>query len=182
MLGGGESEQAVNYSEAFKGKMVQQLTLPGAKSAGVLASEVGVPQATLSRWVREARRMRAVGMVENQTNGGQEKPMKRRPEDWSFKEKFRVLVETEALRGEELGAYLRREGLHESQLLEWRKAMEEALAGSRKTRKQKNAEARQIRKLEKELKRKEKALAEVAALLVLQKKAQALLGGEDEDT
>jgi transposase len=41
-------------------------------------------------------------------------------------------------------------------------------------------QAREIRALRTELSRKEKALAEAAALLVLQKKVQALWG-EDED-
>ena len=44
------------------------------------------------------------------------------------------------------------------------------------------ADARQIRQLERELARKDKALAETAALLVLKKKAQAIWGDEDDDT
>jgi hypothetical protein len=44
------------------------------------------------------------------------------------------------------------------------------------------ADARQIRQLERDLARKDKALAEAAALLVLQKKVQAIWGDEDDDT
>jgi transposase len=43
-------------------------------------------------------------------------------------------------------------------------------------------DAKRIKKLERELRRKEKALAEAAALLVLQKKVQAIWGDEDDDT
>jgi transposase len=43
-------------------------------------------------------------------------------------------------------------------------------------------EARRVRELEKELRRKDKALAEAAALLVLQKKVQAIWGDADDDT
>ena len=46
----------------------------------------------------------------------------------------------------------------------------------------KSPEARRIRELEKELRRKDKALAETAALLVLKKKANAIWGDEDDDT
>jgi len=163
--------------------MVQQLSMPGAKSAHVLSAEVGIPQGTLSRWLRETRRMGTTDKATIPTNWGQEKAMSKRPEDWTFEEKIRVVMEAANLQGEALGSFLRKEGLHESQLLQWRKAMEEALAEGQKSFKKKKAqEAKQIRKLQKELNRKEKALAETAALLVLQKKAQALWGDEDDDT
>ena len=44
------------YSEAFKSKMVQRMSGPRAKTATALAPEVGVPQPTLSRWLRTALR------------------------------------------------------------------------------------------------------------------------------
>jgi transposase len=171
------------YSEGFKRKMVQQLSMPGARSANVVSAEIGVGQTTLSRWVREARKMGGVDSRMKATNGGQEEPMKRRPEEWSFDEKVQVVIEATGLKGEALGALLRRKGLHESQVVQWREAMKEALEGSTKpSRKQSAAGARRIRQLERELRRKEKALAEAAALLVLQKKVQALWGEEDGDT
>lgn len=106
---------------------------------------------------------------------------------WTPEEKFRVLVKAEGLEGEELGALLRREGLHEEQLREWREAAAGALsaeaapsvggAGGRRTA----AEAqRRIKELERELQRKEKALAEAAALLILEKKLQALGWGNGD--
>ena len=42
-----------NYSDVFKEAMVKKLTSGGAISAGAMSLEVGVPQSTLSRWVRE---------------------------------------------------------------------------------------------------------------------------------
>jgi transposase-like protein len=82
----------------------------------------------------------------------------------------------------DLGALLRREGLHEAQLAEWREAVQEALEGTRAKKSRSSAEAKRIRQLERELKRKDKALAETAALLVLKKKAQAIWGDGDDDT
>jgi transposase len=83
----------------------------------------------------------------------------------------------------ELGAFLRRKGVHEAQLAEWQAAAMAALQPpSRRERKAANIEKLKIRNLERELKRKEKALAEAAALLVLKKKAQAIWGDEDDDT
>jgi transposase-like protein len=77
---------------------------------------------------------------------------------------------------------LRREGLHEAQLAEWRAAALEALAPTLKRAPKSGADAKRIRELERQLLRKDKALAEAAALLILQKKVQALWGDADADT
>jgi hypothetical protein len=87
----------------------------------------------------------------------------------------------------ELGEFLRRKGVHEAQLVEWRTQVTQgaiaALQGpSRRDRKAANLEARRVRDLERELARKEKALAEAAALLILKKKAQEIWGDEDDGT
>jgi hypothetical protein len=93
---------------------------------------------------------------------------------WKLDDKLRVLTEVRDLVGPALGAYLRREGVHPDQLQAWRDALDQPAAGT--------ADKRRIRELERELRRKEKALAEAAAILVLQKKMREILGGEDDDT
>ncbi len=107
----------------------------------------------------------------------------KRPQDWTAEEKLSVVIEAAALKDEELGEFLRRRAIHEAQLKEWRQMV---LSGLEKrpvrSSKKPTAEARRIRELERELARKEKALAEAAALLVLKKKAQAIWGDGDEDT
>ena len=65
-----------------------------------------------------------------------------------------------------------------AQLQQWRDQM---LVGL-EPKAAKRAETKRIQELEKELRRKDKALAETAALLVLKKKAQAIWGDEDDDT
>ncbi len=107
----------------------------------------------------------------------------KRPQDWSAEEKFEVVVEAATVPEEELGAFLRRKGLHEAQLNEWRQMVLSGL-GKRSSRsaKARTPEARRVRELERELARKDKALAEASALLVLKKKAAAIWGDEDEST
>lgn len=160
------------YSEAFKANMVKKLMMPGGMSAMALSASSGVSQSTLSRWLRDAR------------EGGvsESKPPSRRPNDWKPTDKLRILAETEGLEGEELGVVLRREGLHEADLAEWRQAAIAALGGGSAKPAQASIEGRRVRELEKQLRRKDKALAEAAALLVLQKKVQAIWGDEDDDT
>lgn len=106
----------------------------------------------------------------------------RRPRDWSSQEKLEAVVEASGLEEEELGAFLRRQGLHEVQLAQWR---EDALRGLTKKGvkvKEQQQAKRRVKELERELLRKDAALAEAAALLVLQKKTRALWGDEDDST
>ncbi|MGM0664928.1 MAG: transposase [Thermodesulfobacteriota bacterium] len=107
----------------------------------------------------------------------------RRPQDWSAEEKLQLVMESSSIPNEELGAFLRSKGLHESHLEQWRSQMLQGLhdkASSKKTNKK--AQGKEVKELKKELERKEKALAEAAALLVLKKKAQSIWGDEDKDT
>lgn len=106
----------------------------------------------------------------------------KRPKDWTPEEKLQAVLEALQLPEEDLGAYLRKKGLHESNLKQWHQEMLGALQNkvSGKKSSGKSAEAKRIRQLERELLRKDKALAETAALLVLKKKAQAIWGGEDD--
>ena len=114
------------------------------------------------------------------TKPEREKPASspRRPEDWSPEERLRAVVGTAQLSEEEVGAFLRAEGLHEATIREWRSAALEGLGPQRSQR----GEQKRVRELEKELRRKDKALAEAAALLILQKKVRRLWGDEDDDT
>lgn len=140
------------FSVAFKQKMVQRLTGNNAVSASQLARETGVRQQNLSRWLLEAR---SLPIMANKP-----KPAVR---EWTVEQKARVLAEASNLDGEALTAYLEREEVKLAEYEQWRMALDEGGRASASTNKR-------IRQLERELARKEKALAEAAALLVLKKK------------
>lgn len=158
------------YNEAFRAKMVQRMLGPHRKSATALAEEVGIHQPTLSRWLRDASIL------------GDTMPKQKRSTK-SGSEKLRLVLAANQLTGEELGAFLRREGIHEEQIEEWRNTMVAALheAGAKK-RRGPSPEAKELATVHRELHRKNAALAEVTALLVLKKKADAFWGVEDDDT
>ncbi len=161
------------YTEGFKARMIERMVGAENISATALAHEVGVPQPTLSRWLRERPARRFAAMQDKSKRPGGKK--------WTAEQKLRIVLKATDLSDEELGAFLRREGLHEAQLKEWTEAATRALSSKAKSKK-KSPEVKRIRELEKELRRKEKALAETAALLALKKQVQEIWGDEDDDT
>lgn len=168
------------YSQAFKGKVLQRLLMPNGPSANQLSQEVGVAQSTVSRWLRDA----TLDPVTKRRKppAPQNRPVEqKRPEDRSASDKLRLMLEASALSEADVGEFLRRHGLHEADLAAWREAALAALSGGPALQ-PRAGEAKRVRELEKELRRKDKALAETAALLVLQKKVRAIWGDGDEDT
>jgi transposase-like protein len=160
----------MKYSDKFKAKMVEKLTGPGAISALRLSKECGVGQPTLSSWVRRAR----VPLMAK-------KPGTRRRKRWTPEEKLRVLGAAAQLEESEIGEFLRREGLFEADLKAMREELTAALTPG--PSKSEVASQKRIKELERELLRKERALAETAALLVLRKKLSAYFSeGEVGDT
>ena len=108
------------------------------------------------------------------------------PEKWSSSQKFAIVVETVSFNGAELAEYGRKEGLYVEQVKAWRAACEKANAGHAELTQQIRAavatEKKRNQELERELRCKEKALAETAALLILRKKAAAIWGAHDQHT
>jgi len=170
------------YSQAFKNRMVQKMTGPAGMSATALSVDCGVSQSSLSRWLREAGKVVVVTKSDENPNGKEQIP--RRPRDWSVEEKVRVLAKAASLPPEKLGEFLRHEGLHETDLQQWSQSISEALSAQNEKRARKSSakDKKRIKALERELRRKDKALAEAAALLVLKKKVQEIWGDEDDDT
>jgi transposase len=109
------------YSKQFKAKLVQQALLVDGDSMAELARRANVPPSTLWTWV-------ARGNSVTKPPKSPERP--RRPEDRRPEEKLRIVLAAHGLRDEELGAFLRREGVHEADLEAWRQALHEAALAS----------------------------------------------------
>lgn len=138
----------------------------GGRGPYGLAQERGLSSGMVYRWIKSASKLGA--MPEKQ----------QRPEDLNPRDKLRLVIEAARLDDAQLGDFLRREGVHEEDLSRWR---EEAVSGLSGATKASAPPSKRMRDLERELKRKDKALAEAVALLVLSKKARALWGEEDDD-
>jgi transposase-like protein len=171
------------YSRTVKDAMVRKLAMPGGRSANGLSKESGIPQSTLSRWLKDAA---TLDPMPRHTPKSTATPTPRRPQDWTAEERLQLVFAAAGLTDEALGTFLRERGVHEAQLQEWRQAALNALAPRSGRTERKPRETRELEKrlaaTERALLRKDKALAEAAALLLLKKKVQAIWGDEDDDT
>ena len=161
------------YSTERRAAVLKRMEPPNAVPLRQLAKDEGISEATLHAWRRDAR---GKGRLLPGPDAG--------PEGWSSRDKFAAVIETAALNEADLAAYCRRRGLYAEQVQAWRAACEQAndweRVSTQRLGQATREEKRRIQALERDLARKEKALAEAAALLVLRKNAAAVWGdGED---
>lgn len=163
----------MNYSNELKESILRRLLPPNSESISKVAREEGISEQTLRNWRDKARKEGRPAPGKDSTT-----------EEWSTQDKFPVVVETAGFNESELAEYARQKGLYVEQIKSWRDACMNANGGVAKEAARLNRELKESekerRKLEKEVQRKDKALAEAAALLVLSKKANAIWG-EPED-
>ena len=157
------------YSKEFREAMVARLLSPGG-GLKTLARESGLNRSTLRRW-----------KVEFSEGGGALESKSKKPQDWSAEEKFLAVQETGPMNEEDLGAYCRRNGLHVGQLNMWKAQCLASIRKGPKTDPEKRELRQEVKVLKRELRRKEKALAETAALLVLKKKMATIWGREEDE-
>jgi len=171
--GAREQDKAVGQqrSEEFRKAAVEKFHSRGSRTVQEVARVLGVSSWSLYQWSK--RYGKSDGMNQN-----------RRPAERSVQEKLKAVIEFEGLAGDKQGEYLRREGLHSDHIAAWKKRMEAGLeAGgglSAASRTERVQDKQKIKDLEKELQRKDRALAETAALLVLKKKADLIWGSGEE--
>lgn len=147
---------------------------PENKIVSELARETGITEQTLYTWRRQLK------------NQGVAVPGDgKKSEDWTSEDKFAVVLETAALNTAELAEYCRRKGLFAEQIAAWRLVCSTANANAAQVAKglraQSKEDQKRIRTLEKDLDRKEKALAELAALMILRKKHRRTGGRRKTD-
>ena len=153
-------ERLVNENSQELRERVTRKVLEGTRSQGLVAEEFGIGRSTIQNWLRQDRRAGVSEVVKQE----------RRPEDWTAQERLNALIESSALSEDALGAWCRGQGLHTHHLERWRREIIEGQDRGKGSQSTLRALREETRSLKKELRRKEKALAETAALLVLKKK------------
>ena len=164
----------MGYPAERKEAVLKKMLPPNNKTIKELAKEEGISEGTLHNWRKAAR---AEGRL--LPNGDST------PQGWVSADKFSAVLETAAMNEAELSVYCRERGLYPEQIRAWREACEQAndwdRTQNKRLKESRKADEKRIKELERELRRKEKALAETAALLVLRKKAQAIWGDVEDE-
>ena len=162
------------YGKTFKNKAVARVLPPKSETLEAVAREIGIGAGTLERWRDE---MLALPAGER---GGSASTS-------SAATRFDAVLTTATMDEASKSAWCRANGVYPQQLAEWRQSCTQSLAEPESARaravqpQQSRQDRVRIQELERELNRKERALAECAALLVLSKKVAAIFSkGEDE--
>jgi hypothetical protein len=154
------------YGQAFKDKAVARLLPPESASLEVVSREVGVGVASLERWREDAQSRLARGRA------------------WTAGARLEAVITTAAMNEAAKSAWCREHGVYPAELDTWRASCTTALSNPEDVRaspQATRADRKRIKELERDLLRKDRALAETAALLVLSKKVSAIFNrGEDE--
>jgi transposase-like protein len=160
-------KEKMKYTEAFRQQSVEKVYSRGSRSVKAVAEELNVNPWTLKNWMK----------THKEHSLSKEGTTTKRPKDWSLAERLQMLLESHGMEDEALNAFCREQGIFRHHLQQWREAFETGTLQSNRSELRELKEAN--KGLKSELNRKEKALAEAAALLVLQKKYQALWEEKD---
>jgi transposase len=159
------------YSRSVKMGVLKKVLPPEGRNIASVSRETGISEQTIRNWINEAGSARL-----------DEKAGEKSPRNLSGSEKYQLLMESKKIPSKELGEFLRKRGLHSQHLTLWDQEFVEMVKDNGKKEKKKVQDLqKKVRELEKELNRKDKALAETAALLVLKKKLDLLMGDQKDD-
>ena len=160
----------MKYSLAFKENVVRRILPPNNESVRAVSKEIGVSENSIYIWIKKLKE----GTL---NKDGDVYPSRRQP-----KEKLRLLLEGKVIPGDKRGEWLRMNGLHSEHLHQFEQEIQEIVDDKADKQKEENRRLKSENKdLKRELRRKEKALAEMAALLTLKKKADDIWGEPEDD-
>ena len=173
------------FNQSFKIQAVEKaLSREDGISLAEISKSLGVGNSTLSKWICKSRNQTLDRVSNKKLSTVKGMAFERRPQDWTDEEKLNMVIRCGSMSEAEINQHCREQGLYAHHIKQWK----DELASGVMTNKQvtNTAENRRLKlenkALKKELNRKEKALAEAAALLILQKKANRLWGYDEDDS
>ena len=162
------------YTKEMKDSILKRMMPPNNEAISRISEETGITETTLYKWRKEAR---AAGHATPGDGQGSEQ--------WNSGDKFLIVMETYSMNSAELAEYCRKKGLYREQIEAWRETCLNAngreFNQTKQLNQKLNEEKKRSKSLEKDLLKKEKALAEAAAILLLRKKAQAIWGDKEDE-
>lgn len=154
------------YAPEFKEQALSKVRQRGSRTQAAVAEELNIALGTLKGWLKQQPQSLVL-------------PGDGSASEWTPEQRLLALHESHGQSGTALHAWCRERGLFAYQLQQWRAAFCQSLTPTREATTELRPLQRSHDQLQKEIRRKDKALAEAAALLMLQKKFRALW--EDEE-
>ena len=170
-----------NYSRTFKIKAVKKaLNRHDGTTIKEVARTLGVGHSTLNKWIIKSRNLDfESASVSEIISMKQDK----RPQDWSLEDRFNAVAACHSLNELQKNEYCRQQGIYPHHVEQWKQDFIQGSSCPEKpvTRAEVKDLKNKNKQLQKELNRKDKALAETASLLVLQKKVNEIWGCEEDN-
>jgi len=168
------------FTQAFKKQAVEKaLNRQNNTTLKEVADSLGVGLSSLSRWTHQAQNQELESISSNKVSNMKKE---KRPQDWTLEERLNIIISCAALNEEALSEHCREKGVYPHHVAQWKLDFASGTQSDNKpvSRNEVKTLKHENKALKKELNRKDKALAETAALLVLQKKVNEIWGsGED---
>lgn len=167
----------IRQTQSFKIQAVEKaLSRDPQTSLQEIADSLGVGYSTLGKWISKSKKH------ELESDNTLMKIKEKRPHDWSLEERLNMVITCGSLDEEKMNAYCREQGIYSHHVMQWKKDFTHDPSSTNKanTKAENKKLKAQNKLLTKELNRKEKALAETAALLVLQKKVNIIWGNSED--
>ena len=170
------------FTQSFKIQAVEKvLERANGVTINDIADNLGVGHSTLGKWVALAQKQK---LEPFQDNAAQRMTKEKRPQDWSAEEKLNMVIACASLDEEKASELCREQGIVPHHIKQWKQDFISGQVTSAKVNAQSDNKTlrQENNSLKKELNRKDKALAETAALLVLQKKVKAIWGSDEDNS
>ncbi len=159
------------YSAQFRNTVLRKLLSPESRSVVEVAREYNLSVSTVYGW--KVKMNNGTLQVDDGVQSNRNRQLS---------EKLSLLLEYRSVAEDDQGSWLRDNGLHSEHLTVWEQEVREAMGkGGQRVREELKAARKKIREQERELARRERALAEAAIIITAQKKTQVLFEDRGDD-
>ena len=169
------------YTESFKRQAVEKaLSRFEGTTLAEITNSLGIGESTLHKWMVKSRNQELGSNSAHDKSSIDGVRKEKRPQDWSQEERLEMVIACGALDETAMNELCRERGVYAHHVKQWKQDfISSSTVHERTDAKSLKGE---VRELKKELNRKDRALAETAALLVLQKKVSAIWGNDEDSS
>ena len=176
---------SIRFTQAYKIQAVEKaLNRTESTNLVEIAESLGVGYSTLQKWIARSRKQEFESVPENELLSSSKMIKEKRPQDWNLEDRLEMVIACGPLDESSISELCRERGIYSHHVDQWKLdfVSKNTLSNKVKVQSAEKVLKQENKALKKELNRKDKALAETAALLVLQKKVNAIWGNDEDSS